>query len=242
MTFSIRNEMPSFFGVASSLLLLALCIASIVSTLYSVDLHHRARNWHSKQANVKILLISDDLNPEDSYSSEFCQLQYTFNVSNVMYNGSRANVWSHLATARFCDFLTVRRTMQPIVCWYDPSNPTHSILDRRLFPWNLSISIFVIATLAYIAIAILLFDGVFKLFPSWIVSAITLSTCIAVMLVCYRAQVLTNTIMSISIGFCAAVFWCTTISWWLFWDGTDRYESDWLHDETLGLLTVPGMF
>ena len=211
----------------------------------SSELYHNARGWHPINANITMLRLSNTLDASSGYDNQFCEVRYKYKVRKVVYSGNRANVWGNLATARYCDFLEVRTQLENVVCWYDPRKPEDSVLDRRLRPMSLLISVSVGVTLAFGSVAMLIFDGSFKVMPQWASGMLSWTMATAVVWLCVRVVKLTKSLPPVAIGLGISVFLSTAASCCLIADEfhvDEVYETEWVYDENLGLLTIPASF
>ncbi len=204
--------MASVFGLSCTALLLAFCYASSYSTISSCRLYSRARRWNYTEANITNLAFVQSLDQRTGYESMYCNLQYTYIVNGIQYNGSRANVWGAIDTSQFCDFILVRQQIKPMQCFYNPSNPSESILDRRLRPNSLCISVFVTISLGYAAFAALLFDGVLKLLPRFALHLISFGSGLTVVFFCYVVEQMVQSSTPVRIALASALFFCTTFT------------------------------
>ena len=144
----------------------------------------------------------------------YCNIQYTYSVENVSYNGSHANIWSAIASVRFCKFVQLRQELEPISCFYNPVLPTESILDRRLRPKSLFVSVFVTISLGYAVFTILLFDGTLGLMPGLVIHIFSLGTAVSVILFCMKVAKMVGNSLPVEIALAFSLFFCLTLTFW----------------------------
>lgn len=232
--------MPSFFGTASGLLILALCYSSIDYALRAASFYNRARSWYVTNGNLTTRRLADELDPDGAYATEnsFCDVQYNYSVAGISYSGQRANIWGYIDEVRFCDFMEVKARAADVNVFYNPHKPEESVLDRRIRPWSLGSIIFTVVLLAYGSFMVLLFDNVFEKLPQRIVSLISFNFALFLLLFCQRVQKLTHCTAAICIGFSSAVFTCFAFTFWLLWIEGDESEREWINQRDNDYLSI----
>lgn len=232
--------MATFFGITSALFFIALCVPTWRTVVVSADFYRRAQKWRRAEVNVTILRFSNELDTSSGYRDDFCQVRYSYVVRSKMYTGWRANVWGNLDTARFCDFLEVRIAMHNVSCWYNPAEPAQSVLDRRLRPASLGISLFTASVLVYGAVVLLLVDGVLKLMPLWSLMVSMFVAVGGVLVTVSWVMMTTRNIAAVSIALCSATFFSTAFTCVLLVDPEQFEEAEWNEREHIALLAMPG--